>query len=169
MRKLFFVLAMCLVPVIALAYPPTGERLEAAIEGALDREPIRKALTTLSTTVLDAVDTDNSNKTDSAVQLFVVTNLDDTTDVCFGTIPVASNETCNETLCQTAGKWTAAATAVPAGNGAAAIMNCTHGDASMGSVVPKGQSRAFRYSGRRCGCMVASGAATDVQVERETR
>lgn len=169
MRKVLFIAALCLIPIIAHALPPTGERLNAAIEGGLVREPVRKALSNLTTTVLDAVDTDVSNKLDSATQTFVVTNLDDTTDVCFGTIPLATSETCDQTLCQTAAKWTAAVDASPAGNGAAAIMNCTHGDASMGSIVPKGQSRSFRYGGNRCACVVASGANTDFQVERTTR
>lgn len=160
----YFLLALLLVPLIAhaAAYPPTGERLVSALETGLSSEPTRKALTSLSTTVLDAVDTDNSDKSVSATQLFVVTNLDDTTDVCFGTIPLLSSETCDQTLCQTTSKWTS-------GNGMAATMNCTHGDASMGSVVPKGQSRSFRYQGNRCACIVASGASTDVLVERVIR
>lgn len=166
MPNRFFLLALLTIPLLVHALPPSGDRLESVVESGLTREPVRKALSTLSTTVLDAIDTDITDKTDSNTQLYVVTNFDDTTDVCFGTIPRSTSQTCNETLCQTATKWT---DAVPDGNGMAATMNCTHGDASIGSPVPKGQSRAFRYAGSRCGCIVASGAGTDVVVERVSR
>jgi hypothetical protein len=150
-----------LIPLAALAAQPSGDRLAGVVDAPLIEDPVRKNLTTLTTTLLDAIDAQNTKKTLEVSQLFVVTNLDDTTDVCIGSIPVTAAETCDETLCATAGKWTA--------NGYAAAMNCTEGDASRGSVVPPGQSRSFRYAGTRCVCMVASGASTSVQVERIVR
>lgn len=164
-----YVLALLLIPLVAHAMPPTGERLEQAIVGALAREPTRKTMTNLTTTLVDAVDVDNPNKLDSGTQLFVVTNLDSANLLCFGTIPLLTTETCDETLCDTAAKWTNAVDAATPGNAMAGKGNCTIGNASMISPIPFGQSREFRYQGNRCGCIVAAAASTDVMVERVSR
>lgn len=166
MRNFFFVLAMCLVPMVAHAAVPTGERLDAALNGPLLREPTRKNLATWTTTIDDAVDADVERKSDSSLQIFTVTNVDTSTDLCIGSVPLLASETCGAALCGTATKWT---DAHPAGNGMAATMNCTHGDASMGTIVPFGKAIKVIYSGDRCACAVASGANTDAQIERTTR
>jgi hypothetical protein len=48
-------------------------------------------------------------------------------------------------------------------------MNCTLGNASMGSVVRAGASDRFVYDGTRCVCIVGSTANLDVQIERTVR
>lgn len=153
------VLLCLLIPLAAHATPPTGERLTSALETALTRDPVRKNAS-LGTTIDDAIDTDITAKTNNKVQLFVVTNLHASQNVCFGTVAWSGADSC-ATRCGTEAAWT--------GQGYAATMNCTAGDASMGSVVTAGASRQFRYDGTRCACIVASGASTTVQVERVIR
>lgn len=142
------------------AAPPIGERLAAVLDAPLTAEPLRKNAS-FGTTLVAAIATENSKKTDATTQMFVVTNLHASQPICFGTVSVSSLETCNDALCDTTAKWTA--------QGFAAKMNCTNADASQGSVVTAGGSRAFRYDGTRCGCVVAAGASTTGQVERVVR
>lgn len=154
------ILGLCLlIPLIAHAAPPVGERLDAALNAPLSGEPLRKNAS-FGTTLVAAIATENTKKTNEVTQLFVVTNTHASQNLCFGTIS-AVGATCNDALCDTAGSWT--------GQGFAAKMNCTDGDASQGSLVPAGSSRAFRYDGTRCACVVASGASTTGQVERVVR
>lgn len=157
--QLRLALLSLLIPLAAYATPPTGERLEAALESALRADPVRKNVS-LGTTIDDAIDTDITAKTDNKIQLFVVTNLHASQNVCFGTVPWSGADTC-ATRCAAEAAWT--------GQGYAATMNCTANDASMGSVITAGASRQFRYDGTRCACIVASGAATTTQVERVLR
>lgn len=144
----------------AVAAQPVGIQLDFMLNAPLTGDPVRKNVS-LGTTIVDAIDSDTGVRSDSTSLLFVVSNLHAAHLTCVGSIPVSTAETCNETLCATATKWT--------DQGYAATMNCTTGDASMGSVVPAGQSRALRYAGNRCVCIVASGAGTTVQVERVVR
>ena len=146
---------------VANAAPASGGRLQDAVVAPLNAEPKRKNFTSLGTTLVAAVDTENTNKVDSAVQMFVVTNDDTTDNMCFGTIPLVAGDTCNSSLCDTASKWT--------GQGFAGKMNCTNGDASQGSLVVAGASRIFRYDGTRCACIVGSAAGVEGQVERVVR
>ena len=139
-----------LIPLLAQATPPVGERLDQALESPLTADPVRFNSTSLTTTILPAIATDITAKTDDRVQLFVVTNLDTANNVCFGTTAWVGANTC-ATQCT------------------ASSINCTAGDANMGSVVTPGSSRQFRYAGTRCACVVASAASTDVQVERVIR
>lgn len=159
-RRFPLVIAL-LLATAALALPPSGTRLQDALTAPLTADPVRKNFDSLGTTLVDAIDTQNTKKTDQITQAFVVTNLDDTTNICVGSVSVGAGETCNETLCDTEAKWTA--------QGYAGKMNCTNGDASQGSIVPAGGAREFRYDGTRCVCMVASGAGTVGQVERVVR
>jgi hypothetical protein len=151
-----------LVLMLALAVqaaPPIGERLAAVLDAPLTAEPLRKNAS-FGTTLVAAIATENSKKTDATTQLFVVTNTHASQRLCFGTVS-AVGATCNDTLCDTTASWTA--------TGYAAKMNCTDADASQGSIVPAGTSRAFRYDGTRCACVVASGASTTGQIERVVR
>jgi hypothetical protein len=141
------------------AAPPIGERLAAVLDAPLTADPLRNNAG-VGTTPIAAIATENSKKTDATVQLFVVTNTHASQNICFGTVS-AVGATCNDALCDTTASWTA--------GGYAAKMNCTAGNASQGSVVPAGQSRAFRYDGTRCACVVADGAATTGQIERVVR
>lgn len=145
---------------VVRAAVPSSERLSLVLGLGLSGDPVRKNSTSLGTTITDAIDTDITNKTSALTQMFVVTNLDSVDNVCVGSIAFDASSSC-ETLCGTAGSWT--------GQGYAATMNCTSGDASQGSVITAGNSRSFRYDGTRCVCMVASAASTVVQAERYTR
>jgi len=149
-----------LIPLLAHAGTPTGERFIQALNGALLAEPVRHN-DQCGLTIHAAVDIENGRKTADDVQVFTVTNNHATQKLCFGTIPVTAAETCNTALCGTAGKWT--------GQGFAATMNCTDADASQGSIVLARTQRTFVYAGTRCACVVGSGAGTTVQVERVVR
>jgi hypothetical protein len=139
--------------------PDASSRLESVLGVGLGAEPARYNSAALGTTILEAVAADNTLLTDQATQQFVVTNYSASGNVCLGSV-AASATNCN-TLCGTAGSWT--------GQGFAATMNCTAGDASMGSIIPAGQSRTFRYDGTRCVCIVGSTTSMSVQVERLVR
>jgi hypothetical protein len=153
-------LALCLlIPLAAHAAPPIGVRLDAALNAPLAAEPARKNAS-FGTTLVAAIATENTRKSGEVTQLFVVTNTHASQRLCFGTVS-AVGATCNDTLCDTTASWTA--------QGFAAKMNCTDADASQGSIVLAGTSRAFRYDGTRCACVVASGASTTGQVERVVR
>lgn len=154
-----FVMA-ALIPILAQATPPVGERLDQALESPLHSEPTRLNSSALGTTIQAAIATDITGKTDDRTQLFVVTNLSTSNNVCFGTVAFSGATACSS-LCTTAGSWT--------GQGFAATMNCTSGDASMGSVITAGGSRQFRYDGTRCACVVGSAASSVIQVERVVR
>jgi len=147
-----------LIPLTAHA-TPVGERLRQVIDAPLSADPVRDN-DAVGTTLVAAVSTENTKKSAGDTQLFVVTNLHASQNLCFGTVS-AVGATCNDALCDTAGSWT--------GQGYAGKMNCTNGDASQGSLIPAGQSRTFRYNGTRCACIVASGATTTAQVERVVR
>lgn len=162
-HNLRILLLAALIPLAAHAAPPIGERLSAALEHPLRADPFRKSVS-LGTTIDDAIDTDitAAQKTADKIQMFVVTNTHATQNVCFGTVAWSGADSC-ATRCGTAGAWTEQTGLY------AATMNCTAGDASIGQIIPAGRSRAFRYDGTRCACIVASGASTTVQVERFTR
>jgi hypothetical protein len=151
----------------AVAYaanPPTpSSRLDAVLNQGLTSDPVRRNSTALSTTPIEAVATDLTGvcptdltqctlqKTLSSTQIIVVTNLDTANRVCVGSTDWnAADDDC-DTLCGSSG------------------INCTAGDSAMGSVIPPGQSRDFRYAGTKCVCVVGSAASTDVQVERIVR
>jgi len=155
------VLATAGLTYTVVAAPPGQARLDLVLGLGLDGDPVRKNSTALGTTIDDAINTDITPESNALTQLFVVTNLDATNNICIGSVDNSASASDCETLCGTAGSWT--------DQGYAATMNCTAGNASMGSVVPPGNSRQFRYDGTRCVCMVASGANTDVQVERFAR
>lgn len=159
-RYAFLVLAL-FVPLAALALPPSGERLDQLLRAGLTRDPVKKAAN-ISTVVTDAIDTDITAKVDSAQQLIVVTNLATSGLVCIGSVAWSNTDSC-ETRCGTAAAWSDQTD--PDYTGA---MNCTLGSANIGSIVPHGQSRQFRYDGTRCVCMVAS-TNVDVLVERVVR
>lgn len=159
MNLRILVLAL-LIPLIAHAGPPTGDRLAQVLDGPLSAEPTLDSKT-IGTTIVAAVATQNTNKTKEDVQIFTVTNHNASTDLCFGTIPVTAAETCNDALCATASKWT--------GQGFAATMNCTNNDASKGRVILFHRQRTFAYDGTRCACIVAAAAGTIAQVERIVR
>jgi hypothetical protein len=72
-----------------------------------------------------------------------------------------SGGTACSSLCTTAGSWTSQAMY-------ASSMTCSAGT-SMGSVIPAGQSRTFRYTGERCACIVGATSGLSVQVERLVR
>jgi hypothetical protein len=141
---------------VAHAAPPVGERLQSAIDAPLNADPLRNNAG-VGTTLIAAISTENAKKTNDVTQLFVVTNTHAAQSLCFGTVS-AVGATCNNTLCDTASSWPGSTK-----------MNCTAGDAAQGSLIPAGQSRAFRYDGTRCACVVASGAATTGQIERVVR
>lgn len=159
MKHFRLLLLLAMFPLVAHA-GPIGERLQAAIDGPLSADPVRKN-TSLGTTLVAAVDTVNAKTTVHDMQILVVTNSHATQSVCVGSIPLGTGDTCNNALCDTATKWT--------DQGYAAKMNCTANDASEGSLVLPTSSRQFRYTGNRCLCIVASGAATTTQVERVVR
>jgi hypothetical protein len=159
MKHLRLIVLAALIPLVAHA-APIGERLQAAIDGPLSADPVRKNVS-LGTTVVAAIATENAKKTSNDMQILVASNTHASHNVCVGSIAVTSGETCDDTLCATEAKWTAA--------GLAATMNCTANDASSGSLVLPGTQRQFRYDGTRCVCIVASGAGTGTQVERIVR
>lgn len=152
--------AVGLVGFAAYANPPVGDRLVGVIEAALSGDPIKKSGTGLGTTIDDAIDTDlNPNQqNDSVSQLFVVTNLDTANYVCIGSVAwTVSGTGCLDKL-DTNANWDTGS-----------VMTCTLGSAHIGSLVPPGQSRSFRYDGTRCVGIVASAASTDYVVERYVR
>lgn len=160
-KTLLVLLALSgLVAVAAYARPPdASSRLESVLGVGLNAEPARYNSASLGTSIIEAIAADNTLRTDQATQQFVVTNYSTSGNVCLGSVAASATD-CN-TLCGTAGSWT--------GQGFAATMNCTAGDASMGSIVPAGQSRTFRYDGTRCLCIVGSTSGMSVQVERLVR
>ena len=153
-------LLAALIPITAHAAPPTGERLNQVLNGALSVEPVldNKPVTTA---VVAAVATENTKKDNGTTQIFTVTNHDNVTDICFGTVAVTAAETCNDALCATTAKWTS--------QGYAAVMNCTASNASKGRSILSHTQRTFIYDGTRCACIVGVGASTIVQVERIVR
>lgn len=153
-------LTALVIATLLTALPPSGDRLRTVIDQPLKTDPIRKNAV-VGVTLVQAIDVENLRKGDGDSQLFVVTNLTTANQVCLGTIPAAGG-LCDATRCALATSWTV-------GNSYTAAMNCTLGDPNMGSVVPGGMSRAFRYDGTRCLCMVASAITTNVQVERTVR
>ncbi len=150
-----------LIPLVAHAGPPLGERLDAVINAPLSVDPARDN-DNVGTTPVAAVGTENLKKTRDDTQLFVVQNTHptNTNDLCFGTVS-AVGATCNDALCGTASAWTS--------QGYAAIMNCTHGSPSQGSLILPRQVRTFRYDGTRCACIVGNAASVQAQVERIVR
>lgn len=162
MRRYAFLTLVFLIPLAAVALPPAGERLDQLLRVGLTKDPVKKSAT-ISTVLTDAIDTDITTKVDSAQQLFVVTNLASSGLVCLGSVAWSGADSC-ETRCGTTAAWSDQTD--PDYTGA---MNCTLGSANIGSVVPHGQSRQFRYDGTRCVCMVASTSNIDVLVERVVR
>ena len=156
-RLIFLVL---LIPLAAYA-APSGERLQYAIDGPLVLDPVRDN-DAVGLTPVAAVSTENLKKTRDDIQFFTVANTHptNTADLCFGTVS-AIGATCNDALCGTASAWTS--------QGYAAIMNCTHGSSSQGSLILPRTSRTFRYDGTRCGCVVGNAASVQAQVERIVR
>lgn len=162
MRRYAFLALVFLIPLAALALPPAGERLDQLLRVGLTKDPVKKSAN-ISTVLTDAIDTDITTKVDSVQQLFVVTNLASSGLVCVGSVAWSGVDSC-ETRCGTTAAWSDQTD--PDYTGA---MNCTLGSANIGSIVPHGQSRQFRYDGTRCVCMVASTSNIDVLVERVVR
>lgn len=156
-----FILAL-LIPFAAIALPPSGERLDQLLRVGLVRDPVKKSAN-IGTALTDAIDTDITTKVDSVQQLFVVTNLASSGLVCVGSVAWSGADSC-ETRCGTATAWSD-----QTDPNYTASMNCTLGSANIGSVIPHGQSRQFRYDGTRCVCVVASTSNIDVLVERVVR
>lgn len=151
------------VAAYAFARPPdAGSRLEAVLNTGLSADPVRFNSTAVGTTIMDAIETDlaTAYRTDQFTQILTVANLESAGNLCVGSVAWSGATSCSD-RCGTAGAWT--------GQGYAATMNCTLGDASMGSVVRANTSRSFAYDGTRCICIVASTANVDVQIERTTR
>ncbi len=161
MRLTVFFLSL-LIPLAAIALPPSGERLDQLLRVGLVRDPVKKSAN-IGTALVDAIDTDLTSKVDSTQQLLVVTNLASSGLVCVGTVAWSGSDSC-ETRCTTAAAWSD-----QTDPDYTASMNCTLGSANIGSVIPHGQSRQFRYDGTRCVCMVASTSNIDVLVERVVR
>jgi len=126
--------------------PNASSRLDQVLQTGLSADPARLNSTALGTTPTDAIGTDlpAASQVDSVTQQIVVTNLEGAGNICVGSTTWAL--TC-----------------------AALSVNCTLGNAAMGSVVPAGQARTFRYDGTRRPCIVGSAANMDVQSERVTR
>lgn len=160
--RLNILLLALIIPLTALALPPAGERLDQLLRVGLVRDPVKKSAN-IGTAVVDAIDVDITAKVDSAQQLLIVTNLASSGNVCIGTVAWSGTDSC-ETRCGTASAWSD-----QTDPDYTAAMNCTLGSANIGSVVPHGQSRQFRYDGTRCVCMVASSSNIDVLVERVVR
>lgn len=160
--RLNVLLLALIIPLTALALPPAGERLDQLLRVGLIRDPVKKSAN-ISTAVVDAIDTDITAKSDSIQQLLVVTNLASSGLVCIGTVAWSGADSC-ETRCGTAAAWSD-----QTDPDYTSSMNCTLGSPNIGSIVPHGQSRQFRYDGTRCVCMVASTSNTDVLVERVVR
>lgn len=162
MQRYFFLALVLLTPLAALALPPAGERLDQLLRVGLTKDPAKKSAN-ISTVVTDAIDADITTKVDSVQQLLVVTNLASAGLVCIGTVAWSGADSC-ETRCGTATAWSS-----QTDPDYTASMDCTLGSANVGSIVPHGQSRQFRYDGTRCVCMVASTSNIDVLVERVVR
>ena len=162
MQRYAFLALVLLTPLAALALPPSGERLDQLLRAGLTKDPAKKAAS-ISTAVTDAIDTDITKKVDSAQQLLVVTNLATSGLVCIGTVAWSGADSC-ETRCGTAAAWSD-----QTDPDYTAAMDCTLGSANIGSIIPHGQSRQFRYDGTRCICMVASTSNINVLVERVVR
>jgi hypothetical protein len=160
--RLSVILLALLIPIAAIALPPSGERLDQLLRVGLVRDPVKKSAN-ITTTVVSAIDTDITTKVDSAQQLLVVTNLASSANVCVGSVAWSGADSC-ATRCGTATAWSD-----QTDPDYTSSMNCTLGSANIGSLVPHGQSRQFRYDGTRCVCMVASTSNTDVLVERVVR
>lgn len=140
----------CVIPLLAFATVPSGEKLNSALEAPLKADPDYKTSTSLSTSPVPAIDTDVVDKTDNRMQLLVVSNLDASNLVCVGSTSWNGADTCS-TRCT------------------ATSINCTIGSANMKSVIPVGAQRQFRYTNDRCVCVVGSAAGTDILVERVVR
>jgi hypothetical protein len=161
MRLTVFFLSL-LIPLAAVALPPSGERLDQLLRVGLVRDPVKKSAN-ITTSPVAAIDTDITSKVDSVQQLLVVTNLASSGNVCVGTVAWSGADSC-ATRCAAATAWSD-----QTDPDYTATMNCTLGSANIGSLVPHGQSRQFRYDGTRCVCMIASTSNTDVIVERVVR
>ena len=161
MRLTVFFLSL-LIPLVAVALPPSGERLDQLLRVGLVRDPVKKSAN-IATTPVAAIDTDITSRVDSVQQLLIVTNLASSANVCVGTVAWSGADSC-ATRCDTAAAWSD-----QTDPDYTAAMNCTLGSANIGSIVPHGQSRQFRYDGTRCVCMIASTSNTDVIVERVVR
>lgn len=153
-RPSLFILGTLFVAAVAVAVPPTQQKMYDMLTQGLTGDPERKTDVTDGLTCVTAIDNEVpvSQRNDAYTQFLVVSNKDTAENICVGTREYTGLLSLCSTRCAQG----------------AGVVTCD-GSSTDGSYVFPGQQRSFRYDGSRCVCIRGAAGGTEFQAERIVR